>query len=31
VILNPAGGLLYGTTYVGGLSGGYGTIFELTL
>jgi uncharacterized repeat protein (TIGR03803 family) len=30
VILSPTGGLLYGTTYVGGTSGGYGTIFQLT-
>jgi uncharacterized repeat protein (TIGR03803 family) len=30
VILSPAGGLLYGTTYEGGLSGGYGTIYQLT-
>ena len=30
VILSPAGGVLYGTTYDGGLSGGYGTIFQLT-
>jgi uncharacterized repeat protein (TIGR03803 family) len=31
VILSPTGKLLYGTTYVGGASGGYeGTIFEVT-
>jgi uncharacterized repeat protein (TIGR03803 family) len=30
VILSPSGGVLYGTTYEGGLSGGYGTIFQLT-
>jgi uncharacterized repeat protein (TIGR03803 family) len=30
VILSPTGGLLYGTTYEGGLSGGYGTVFEIT-
>ncbi|MGA2577093.1 MAG: choice-of-anchor tandem repeat GloVer-containing protein [Bryobacteraceae bacterium] len=30
VILSPAGGLLYGTTYEGGLAGGYGSIFQLT-
>jgi hypothetical protein len=30
VILSPGGGLLYGTTYVGGTSGGYGTIFQVT-
>jgi len=30
VILSPAGGLLYGTTYEGGLAGGYGTIFQVT-
>ena len=29
VIMSPAGGLLYGTTYEGGLSGGYGTIFQI--
>lgn len=30
VIISPSGGILYGTTYVGGLAGGYGTVFELT-
>jgi len=30
VILSSAGGILYGTTYVGGLAGGYGSIFEVT-
>jgi hypothetical protein len=30
VIFSPGGGLLYGTTYVGGTSGGYGTIFQVT-
>jgi hypothetical protein len=30
VIISPAGGVLYGTTYIGGLSGGYGSIFEVT-
>jgi uncharacterized repeat protein (TIGR03803 family) len=30
VILSPAGGLIYGTTYEGGLAGGYGTVFQLT-
>jgi uncharacterized repeat protein (TIGR03803 family) len=29
VILSPAGGLLYGTTYEGGLAGGYGTVFQV--
>ena len=29
VILSPAGGLLYGTTYEGGLAGGFGTIFQV--
>ena len=29
VILSPAGGLLYGTTYEGGLSGGFGTVFQV--
>jgi uncharacterized repeat protein (TIGR03803 family) len=30
VILSTAGGILYGTTYVGGDGGGYGTVFEVT-
>jgi len=30
VILSPKGGLLYGTTYAGGASGGYGTVFQVT-
>ncbi|MGA2738227.1 MAG: choice-of-anchor tandem repeat GloVer-containing protein [Bryobacteraceae bacterium] len=30
VVLSSGGGVLYGTTYDGGLSGGYGTIFQLT-
>jgi uncharacterized repeat protein (TIGR03803 family) len=30
LIISPTGGILYGTTYVGGLSGGYGTVFEVT-
>jgi uncharacterized repeat protein (TIGR03803 family) len=29
LIFSPAGGLVYGTTYGGGLSGGYGTIFQV--
>jgi uncharacterized repeat protein (TIGR03803 family) len=29
VTLSPAGGLLYGTAYEGGLAGAYGTIFQL--
>ena len=29
VILGPTAGVLYGATYEGGLSGGYGTIFEI--
>jgi len=30
LILSPSGGVLYGTTYVGGLAGGYGSIFQVT-
>jgi len=30
VVLSSGGGVLYGTTYDGGLSGGYGTVFQLT-
>jgi uncharacterized repeat protein (TIGR03803 family) len=30
VVLSPTGGLVYGTTYLGGTSGGYGTIFEVS-
>ena len=30
LILSSAGGVLYGTAYVGGLAGGYGTVFQLT-
>jgi uncharacterized repeat protein (TIGR03803 family) len=29
LIFSPTGGLVYGTTYGGGLSGGYGTIFSV--
>ena len=29
VILSPAGGLVYGATYEGGTSGGFGTIFSI--
>jgi uncharacterized repeat protein (TIGR03803 family) len=29
VILSSTGGVLYGTTYIGGLGGGYGSIFEV--
>jgi uncharacterized repeat protein (TIGR03803 family) len=29
LVLSPAGGVLYGTTYTGGLAGGYGTVFQI--